>query len=61
MRLFDGLEAIRILHGPGEAFVHLDHLITKGVVVPSDDRGWYEPPDIDLNFDELVAAPKTKR
>ena len=30
--LFGELEAIHILHGPGEAFAHLDHLAAAGVV-----------------------------
>jgi len=31
-RLFGELEGIHILHGPGEAFAHLDHLERNGVV-----------------------------
>ena len=30
--LFGDLEAIHILHGPGEAFAHLEHLVNAGVV-----------------------------
>ena len=30
--LFGGLEKIHILHGPGEAWAHLDHLTAHGVV-----------------------------
>lgn len=30
--LFGDLESIHILHGPGEAYAHLDHLATEGVV-----------------------------
>lgn len=30
--LFGDLRGIHILHGPGEAFAHLDHLVTAGVV-----------------------------
>jgi glyoxylase-like metal-dependent hydrolase (beta-lactamase superfamily II) len=31
-RLFGSLEGIHILHGPGEAWAHLDHLAAHGVV-----------------------------
>jgi hydroxyacylglutathione hydrolase len=31
-RLFGDLEAIHILHGPGEAVAHLDHLVSHGLV-----------------------------
>ncbi|ELK55128.1 putative metallo-beta-lactamase family hydrolase, partial [Haloferax sp. BAB-2207] len=60
-RLFGDLEAIHILHGPGEAFAHLDHLVAEGVVAPPDDGGRYELLDADPDFDELVAVPETKR
>jgi glyoxylase-like metal-dependent hydrolase (beta-lactamase superfamily II) len=39
--LFGDLEGIHILHGPGEAFAHLDHLVGHGVAERSagGDRG----------------------
>ncbi len=44
--LFGDLEAIHILHGPGEAYAHLHHLDSHGVV-DRDDREY-----------ELVADPE---
>jgi glyoxylase-like metal-dependent hydrolase (beta-lactamase superfamily II) len=38
-RLFGDLEGIHVLHGPGEAFAHLDHLRREGVV--AYDGGTY--------------------
>lgn len=34
--LFGSLENIHIMHGPGEAFAHLDHLVHEGVVTKTD-------------------------
>ena len=52
-RLFGDLENIHILHGPGEASAHLDHLQRAGVVDRNDD-GVYalceESPDVDALF-----------
>ena len=47
--LFGSLEGIHILHGPGEAFAHLDHLEHHGVVDRTDEgyRLREESPDID--------------
>jgi glyoxylase-like metal-dependent hydrolase (beta-lactamase superfamily II) len=44
--LFGDLDGIHILHGPGEAGAHLDHLHTKGIIERVDDRyRLLEPPD----------------
>ncbi|AUX08024.1 beta-lactamase domain protein [Halalkaliarchaeum desulfuricum] len=52
-RLFGDLENIHILHGPGEAAAHLDHLQRAGIV-ERDDDGEYtlccESPDVDALF-----------
>ncbi len=53
--LFGELENIHILHGPGEAFAHIDHLEDHGVVEVSD-REWElvdDDPDIDAMFPTL--------
>jgi glyoxylase-like metal-dependent hydrolase (beta-lactamase superfamily II) len=34
--LFGGLRHIHILHGPGEAYAHLDHLVHEGVLRETD-------------------------
>ncbi|WP_290814730.1 MBL fold metallo-hydrolase [Halovivax sp.] len=47
--LFGSLENIHILHGPGEAFAHLDHLADHDVVERTDEgyRLVDDAPDID--------------
>ncbi|WP_232701372.1 MBL fold metallo-hydrolase [Halobacterium wangiae] len=35
--LFGSLSSIHILHGPGEAFAHLDHLVHEGELAETDD------------------------
>jgi glyoxylase-like metal-dependent hydrolase (beta-lactamase superfamily II) len=35
--LFGDLRNIHVLHGPGEAFAHLDHLVHEGVLEATDD------------------------
>jgi glyoxylase-like metal-dependent hydrolase (beta-lactamase superfamily II) len=35
--LFGTLEQIHIMHGPGEAYAHLDHLVYEGELVRDDD------------------------
>ncbi|WP_336037029.1 MBL fold metallo-hydrolase [Halobacterium yunchengense] len=35
--LFGDLERIHVLHGPGEAYAHLDHLVREGVLAETDD------------------------
>ncbi|WP_132058865.1 MBL fold metallo-hydrolase [Halorussus amylolyticus] len=53
--LFGELSNIHILHGPGEAYAHLDHLERTGVVANTDEG--YElrddDPDLDAIFDEF--------
>jgi glyoxylase-like metal-dependent hydrolase (beta-lactamase superfamily II) len=57
--LFGDLENIHILHGPGEAWAHLDHLATHGVVAREGRR--YElldaDPDLDALFPTVDVAP----
>jgi hydroxyacylglutathione hydrolase len=51
--LFGELEAIHIMHGPGEAWAHLDHLEREGVVEELEE-GYElreENPDLDAMFD----------
>ena len=50
--LFGELVDIHILHGPGEAFAHLDHLADAGVVEPDDTayRLVETDPDVDALF-----------
>lgn len=53
--LFGDLESIHILHGPGEAFAHLDHLAEAGVV-ERDGREYVlvQPdPDVDALFPDV--------
>ncbi|ELZ50449.1 beta-lactamase [Halorubrum coriense DSM 10284] len=49
--LFGSLEDIHVLHGPGEAFSHLDHLAEAGVVEP--DGTAYRLVDSDPDVDAL--------
>lgn len=50
--LFGDLEGIHVLHGPGEAFAHLDHLAGAGVA--ERDEATYHlvesPPDVNTLF-----------
>ncbi|MDS0298331.1 MBL fold metallo-hydrolase [Halogeometricum sp. S1BR25-6] len=53
-RLFGELENIHILHGPGEAWAHLDHLVHADVV-ERDDRAYRlveSDPDVSALFPE---------
>ncbi len=52
--LFGDLEAIHVLHGPGEASAHLDHLAAAGVV--ERDGIDYRLVDPDPAVDELFPA-----
>lgn len=45
--LFGELETIHILHGPGEAFAHLDHLERNGVVEREVNEYRLVEPDVD--------------
>ena len=61
--LFGELEEIHVLHGPGEAYAHLDHLVHAGVVErDGTDYRLVDPePDVDALFpdlpDDLGTAP----
>ncbi|AFK18755.1 MBL fold metallo-hydrolase [Haloferax mediterranei ATCC 33500] len=57
--LFGDLSNIHILHGPGEAFAHLDHLVAEGVI--ERDGTEYVAAAGDVAVDELVPVPETKR
>ena len=50
--LFGDLEGIHIMHGPGEAFAHLDHLEHAGVVTQSDTE-YALVPDADERLADL--------
>ncbi len=50
--LFGDLSGIHIMHGPGEAFAHLDHLWRAGVIDRTD--GLYQPPETPVDVDELL-------
>ncbi|MFC4544327.1 MBL fold metallo-hydrolase [Halosolutus amylolyticus] len=47
-RLFGDLEGIHVVHGPGEAYAHLDQLRHDGVVTVENGRYRLEEPDVDL-------------
>lgn len=49
--LFGSLSSIHILHGPGEAFAHLEHLESAGIVVR--DGHVFERTDPDPDLDSL--------
>ncbi len=56
--LFGSLSSIHILHGPGEAFAHLEHLAEAGVVT-RDGRtfGQRDPdPDLEALFPDVSSA-----
>lgn len=53
--LFGELEGIHILHGPGEAHAHLDHLQDAGTIV-ADERGYRCTPETDQALVELDTA-----
>lgn len=46
--LFGSLSSIHILHGPGEAFAHLDHLTDVGVVIEEDGQYRIHKEQIDI-------------
>lgn len=39
--LFGSLSTIHIMHGPGEAYAHLDHLVTEGELVLDEDGRYH--------------------
>jgi glyoxylase-like metal-dependent hydrolase (beta-lactamase superfamily II) len=47
--LFGELSEIHVLHGPGEAFAHLDHLADAGVVEPDGTAYQLVDPDPDVD------------
>lgn len=49
--LFGDLEGIHVLHGPGEAFAHLEHLVAAGVV--EHDGTAYRLVEADADVDAL--------
>ncbi len=53
--LFGDLEAIHILHGPGEAAAHLEHLVDAGVVSETD--GTYTLLESDIDSSSLIPIP----
>ena len=56
--LFGDLSAIHILHGPGEAYAHLDHLADHAVVERTD--AGYRLVDTDPDLDELFPTVETR-
>jgi hypothetical protein len=55
--LFGDLENIHILHGPGEAWAHLNHLERHGVVARDDD--WqYEVVDAGVDAADFFPTPE---
>lgn len=51
--LFGSLESIHILHGPGEAHAHLDHLAREGIV-ESTPEGYVLGPDVEAAEDRFI-------
>jgi glyoxylase-like metal-dependent hydrolase (beta-lactamase superfamily II) len=54
--LFGSLEGIHVLHGPGEAYAHLEHLVDKGVVVEQESSGEAITYDLADGVDERLEA-----
>lgn len=52
--LFGDLAGIHIMHGPGEAYAHLDHLRREGIVEADD--GVYYPPDDGVDVEAVLAS-----
>ncbi len=55
--LFGDLSAIHILHGPGEAYAHLDHLAAHSITERTD--GSYRLLDTDFDLDDLFPTVET--
>ncbi|MFP8953964.1 MBL fold metallo-hydrolase [Natrialbaceae archaeon A-arb3/5] len=53
-KLFGDLSGIHILHGPGEAYAHLDHLRHEDVVAVED--GEYRLVDPSVELDDVIPA-----
>ncbi|ELY99532.1 MBL fold metallo-hydrolase [Natrialba asiatica] len=54
--LFGDLDGIHIVHGPGEAYAHLDHLHHEGIVELDDGEYRLTADDAELDLDHVVAA-----
>ncbi|MFC4987924.1 MBL fold metallo-hydrolase [Saliphagus infecundisoli] len=54
--LFGDLEGIHVMHGPGEAFAHLDHLRHEGIV--REVEGKYETTGKEADLESLVPVPE---
>ncbi len=54
LHLFGDLSSIHVLHGPGEAYAHLDHLAESGIVEERDRR--YHLLERRVDYDALVPA-----
>ncbi|UPM44252.1 MBL fold metallo-hydrolase [Halocatena salina] len=50
--LFGDLEGIHVMHGPGEAYAHLDHLQRHGIVTATEDG--YVLREYPTSFEELI-------
>lgn len=50
-QLFGDLGGIHTMHGPGEAYAHLEHLVGAGVAVRSEDQ--YALIDLGASVDDL--------
>lgn len=55
--LFGELEGIHIVHGPGEAFAHLDHLVHEGVAAV--DNGEYRLTGGEIDLESVVGSSRT--
>jgi glyoxylase-like metal-dependent hydrolase (beta-lactamase superfamily II) len=60
--LFGDLENIHILHGPGEAFAHLDHLVAHGIVERTAEGYVLADPDAPLEplFPNVLGTPSSE-
>ncbi|WP_246999116.1 MBL fold metallo-hydrolase [Halosolutus gelatinilyticus] len=54
-RLFGDLDGIHIVHGPGEAYAHLDHLRREGVLDVDGGRYRFADDGVDPDSIELLA------
>ncbi|MFC6772029.1 MBL fold metallo-hydrolase, partial [Halorubrum pallidum] len=57
--LFGALSGIHVLHGPGEAYAHLDHLAAAGVAEHDGRR--YRLVDSAIDVDSLFPATGLER
>ncbi|WP_265110451.1 MBL fold metallo-hydrolase [Halosolutus halophilus] len=54
-RLFGDLEGIHVVHGPGEAYAHLDHLHHEGIVTVENGQYRLEDSVVDVEGVDLPA------